>query len=368
MRDEKEDLLFVANVPPPWTGQGAIHKLLLEGEYSRVRLVHLPMLFSKTSASQGKISADKIVSLCKLIFATYRARLAGTKLLYFSPGGPVSSAVFRDGLYLLAVRPVMRSTILVYHSSGVAKYIESLPALLRVLMRAAFARVQVAVQLSPNSPPDGREFEAKQICIIPNALPDRAGREIERTPGPRLTILYMGVVATGKGVEDLLLAAAHLVTRQVPFLITVVGDFQSPAEEEKLRRVASGLPAGTVNFAGPLTGAAKDEVFTSHDVFCFPSFWHAETFPLVLIEALSFSMPVIASRWRGIPDLLGEDGSCGTLVDIHGVDQIAEAFQRFAADAELRRAQSHNARLRYLARFQVEQLFRAYDQAFNALL
>ena len=132
--------------------------------------------------------------------------------------------------------------------------------------------------------------------------------------------------------------------------------------------MASSLPPGAVHFAGPLTGNAKNEVFRSHDVFCFPSFWHAETFPLVLIEALSFSMPVVASRWRGIPDLLGENASCGTIVDIHAIDQISQALEEFARNPELRRNQSHHARQRYEACFQVNQFFHAYDNAFNSLL
>ncbi len=170
------EVLFVAHVPPPWTGQGVIHQMLLQGKYSDVHLLHLPMLFSKQSALQGKISTAKVVSLLLLIANTYRARFKkGIVFLYFSPGGPSLSAVLRDGIYLLTVRPIMRGTMLVYHSSGVAEYLEKLPAVIRPLIRRAFSRVQLAIQLSATTPPDGPALLARETRIIPNAVPDDAG-------------------------------------------------------------------------------------------------------------------------------------------------------------------------------------------------
>jgi len=46
IQKDKCRILFVAHKPPPWTGQGVIHQLLMQGDYSDVILVHLPMSFS----------------------------------------------------------------------------------------------------------------------------------------------------------------------------------------------------------------------------------------------------------------------------------------------------------------------------------
>ncbi len=148
----------------------------------------------------------------------------------------------------------------------------------------------------------------------------------------------------------------------------LAGSFISDEEERELREASRGLPPGTVKFVGPLSGEAKREAFRSSDVFCFPSFWYTETFPLVLLEALCFGMPIVASRWRGIPDMLGMDEDCGTLVDIHAVDQIADALERLALDRVLRETQSRNARLRYEQHFGVLPFFAAYDAALSAFV
>ena len=363
------DVLFVGHVPPPWTGQGVIHHLLLQHEYSHVRLHHLPMLFSKASAQQGKLSVGKFASLVGLIATTYRARFGqGIRYLYFSPGGPRLSAIVRDALYLLATRPVMRGTMLVYHSSGVAAYLAALPAWVRPILRRAFTGVELVVQLSPNAPADGAALGARQVIYIANAVSDEAGSWFRRQPNQAIHLLYMGVVTAGKGVKDLLEACRILASRQVAFELRLVGAFTSEREEGLLRRIAADLPQGSVHFDGPLSGSAKREAFVWADVFCFPSYWPAETFPLVLLEAFSFGLPIVATRWRGIPDLMGAPGECGTLVDIHAIDALADAVQEAAHSPELRVAQSRNARQRYESCYTPDSLYSRYDDAFTMLV
>jgi glycosyltransferase involved in cell wall biosynthesis len=331
--------------------------------------VHQSMSFSKESRNQGRVSVAKVVRLFQLIWSSYVARFRkGISFLYFSPGGPSFSAVARDAAYLLAVRPVMRSTMLVFHSSGVADYIGQLPPVVRSIVQYAFSGVRLAIQLSMSSPPDGPVLQAIETRIIPNAVPDHAGSWFPRITSPKLRILYMGVVTTGKGVVDLLLAAQRLSEKGITFKLTFVGSFISKEEENHFREMSRQLPSGTVEFAGPLTGRAKEEAFRTNDVFCFPSFWYTETFPLVLLEALSYGMPTVASRWRGIPDLLGIDGDCGALVDVHSIDQIVTSLEKLASNPELRIKQSRNARLRYEQRFRVVPFMRAYDAALSSLI
>ena len=79
-------------------------------------------------------------------------------------------------------------------------------------------------------------------------------------------------------------------------------------------------------------------------------------------------MPTVASRWRGIPDLLGADGDCGALVDVHDVDQIVASLEDLASHPELRVKQSRNARLRFEQKFCVDLFLRAYDAALSSFI
>ena len=80
-----------------------------------------------------------------------------------------------------------------------------------------------------------------------------------------------------------------------------------------------------VTYAGFVFGPGKHRILTESDCFCFPTYYYAESFGLVLVEAMAFALPVITTRWRSIPELLPQDypGFVGT----RSPRQIAERLQ-----------------------------------------
>jgi glycosyltransferase involved in cell wall biosynthesis len=68
------------------------------------------------------------------------------------------------------------------------------------------------------------------------------------------------------------------------------------------------------------------------DIFLMPSLW--EGFGLVLLEAMSQQVPIIASRVSAIPEIVVH-GETGLLVPPKGVDDLAAALRQLLADAAL---------------------------------
>ncbi|MEO8350355.1 MAG: glycosyltransferase family 4 protein, partial [Chthoniobacteraceae bacterium] len=90
--------------------------------------------------------------------------------------------------------------------------------------------------------------------------------------------------------------------------LTVAGLFPSDGEEsEYCRRVASPDLAGAVEYAGFVAGTEKSRLLAECDCLCFPSYYHAESFGLVVVEAMAAGMAVVTTRWRAIPELLPAD-------------------------------------------------------------
>ncbi len=83
-----------------------------------------------------------------------------------------------------------------------------------------------------------------------------------------------------------------------------------------------------------VTGDAKVELFRSVDIFCFPSHYASESFGVVLIEAMSFSLPIVATRWRGIPEVTGEEGTF--LVEVRDAAALAARLGELLHSPELR--------------------------------
>ena len=52
-----------------------------------------------------------------------------------------------------------------------------------------------------------------------------------------------------------------------------------------------------VQFLGMLTGDAKFAAYARADVFSMPTFYESEAFPVVLLEAMAYGLPIVATRW-----------------------------------------------------------------------
>lgn len=93
-----------------------------------------------------------------------------------------------------------------------------------------------------------------------------------------------------------------------------------------------------VNFIGYTNEAEK--FYLNSSVFLLPSRW--EGWPMVIMEAFEFGLPVIAYH-MGAMDLIIEDGKTGFLPEAFDTSKFADAMLRLAHDEELRRKMSLNA-------------------------
>jgi len=100
-----------------------------------------------------------------------------------------------------------------------------------------------------------------------------------------------------------------------------------------------------------VTGRLKDEdlaaVFRRSDIFVFPTL--ADTFPLVVLEAMAHGVPVVASRVGGIPHQLG--GVAGHLVAPGEPKELAAAIDQLASDPDHRHTLSVAAQQRVRENF-----------------
>jgi glycosyltransferase involved in cell wall biosynthesis len=108
----------------------------------------------------------------------------------------------------------------------------------------------------------------------------------------------------------------------------------------------SGL-TGRVRLLGPRTGADLHRTYAAADLAVLAS--RAETYGMVVTEALARGTPVVATAVGGVPDALGHapDGSLpGILVPPDDPEALAAALRRWLADAALRDRLRTSARLR----------------------
>lgn len=160
-------------------------------------------------------------------------------------------------------------------------------------------------------------------------------------------LLCVAAVTPHKGHGPLTEALARV--EDLPWSCTYAGALgRDPEFAERLRRQieAAGL-AGRIRLAGPLTGADLAAAYARADLVVLAS--RAETYGMVVTEALARGIPVLATAVGGLPETLGRapDGSLpGLLVPPGDPAALAGALRRWLGDAGVRTELRRSARAR----------------------
>jgi glycosyltransferase involved in cell wall biosynthesis len=349
-------VLVVGQTPPPYHGQALMMEALVSARLDRLRLFHVRLGFSGSMQSLGRVEVRKFLHLLTVAVRAIRLRFRhGIQVLYFSPAGPSLVPVLRDVLLLSLLRPLFSRTIYHFHAAGLSLLLESKPRWFRSLARTVYGRPDGVIQTSSLNPPDGEFLRARRLAVIPNGLEDAASPERPQRDGADdARILFVGILGESKGVLVLLEAARILARSRRDFTIWFMGEFTSKAFEQTARGyIREHDLEAVVAVLGQCVDEAKWAYFRRADVLCFPSFYESESFGNVAVEAMMFGLPVVATRWRGIPDVV-DDGQTGLLVPIRDAGALASALARLIDDPELRRTLGANGRRKYLDQYTIE--------------
>lgn len=183
------------------------------------------------------------------------------------------------------------------------------------------------------------------------AQPGVAAAELAPGTGTGGALLCVAAVRFDKG-HDVLLEAFAAVSELSWHCVCLGSLDREPAFVESLRRRSSHIGlTGRVDFPGPRTGPDLDASYAAADVIVLPS--RAETYGMVITEALARGLPVIAADVGGVTEALGH-GSAGIrpglLVSPEDPTALAAAIRTWLTDAGLR------GRLRRAARERRESL------------
>jgi glycosyltransferase involved in cell wall biosynthesis len=214
-------------------------------------------------------------------------------------------------------------------------------------------------------------FPEKRIAVVYNGVdPQRLERgdasDLRRTlgiPADAVVLTVVGSLIVRKGVDVVLKAFEEVVTRRPDCHLLVCGD---GGERERLTALARRIiDAGRVHFLGERrdVGAILRD---ATDVFVSAS--REEAFPLTLLEAGYFGLPIVASAIPAHCEFLGADGMAGVLARADDVHGFARAIERFAVDGSARRRCGDAARQRVHSRFLVSHVVHRFEELYARLL
>jgi glycosyltransferase involved in cell wall biosynthesis len=342
----------------------------------------------------------------------------GAKTLYYIPAPGKRSALLRDWMVMFFCRPFFEKIIFQWHAAGLAKWLETAVQMrTRSLTYRLMKNADLSIALTDFNRGEGEKLTAKKIVVVPNAIPDpcsnfspnllarRIARSVARrklSVGQTLTaqerensgdnpnvfrMLFVAHCTREKGlfdaVEGVALANQRLMESGSPMRIhlDVAGAFinadeqaefdkriqqsdlmRSAAEETSQTESSSekSVSRSRVTYHGFAAGAEKTRLFSDCDGFCFPTYYYAESFPVVLLEAMAFGMQIVTSKWRSVPAVLPENYPW--LVEIRNPQQIADALLQLAtSDYDV------GLRQRFVENFTIEKHLERLAKAFHEI-
>jgi glycosyltransferase involved in cell wall biosynthesis len=204
-----------------------------------------------------------------------------------------------------------------------------------------------------------RPWRAK-VNVIPLGIADRETNVPTGTssqivwPDSALRILAVGRLSYFKGFDVLLRAIAKVPEAG----LVLIGDGECAND---LRRLAANLGIESrVNFVGRIDMTAQGEermasAYASADIFCLPSTERAESFGLVLLEAMRAGVATIASAITGSGvNHVVRDGETGLMVRAGDPVAIANAICRLRDDVPLRQRFGAAGRRRFVEEFTLD--------------
>lgn len=336
-------VLVVGQSPPPYSGQAMMIERFVNSRLEGVQLIHVRMGFSSHMNEVGRVRLSKIFHMFAIVARIIYHRFADrVKILYYPPAGPDRVPMYRDCFILIATRWLFDKTIFHFRAGGISDLYGRLPRWQRWFFRQAYFNADAAIRLSELNPQDGRRLDAKRDYVIPNGLDDpcpglvvplNASAEPSKEA---LHILFVGILRESKGVLVLIDACGKLLTRGVPFQLHLMGQWRSDEFAAQVHeRIRELKLEKHVRFLGVQLGDEKFDAFRQAGILCFPTFYNCETFGNVLIEAMACGLPVVSTRWRGIPSIV-DDGESGFLVEPRDADALANRIELLAANPDLR--------------------------------
>jgi glycosyltransferase involved in cell wall biosynthesis len=342
-------LVVFAHTPPPHHGQSYMVRLMLEGFGGDVRrrppaqpspcgieCYHVNARFSRGLSDIGEFQGAKIFLIFWFCFQAIWIRFRhGVHSFYYVPAPGKNVALYRDWLVMLLCRPFFRNIILHWHAAGLAKWLETEnPITTRAATYRLFRPVTLSIVLSRYNQADAAKLLSAKIRVVHNGIPDPCPdfessilpRRRERFLARRkilagewnvdpvvVNVLFIAHCTREKGLfaaaESVLLANRALATRGLPIQLrlTAAGNFVTEAEKaefERLRQITKFATA--IEHAGFVSGERKDRLLREADLFLFPTQYLGENQPVNLIEAMSFGVPIVTTRWRSLPEMLPE--------------------------------------------------------------
>jgi glycosyltransferase involved in cell wall biosynthesis len=367
-------ILAIGQTPPPFHGQAMMINRFVKADFKDIKVYHIRSSFSDSVDQIGKASVGKIFHLFYIIYKTYIIFFKyRPTILVIYPITNSRSGILKDNILLFFIRWLFKKTVFYFRSAGLIHFVTSKSKFEQFILTLFTKNPDLCILLDKGNPPDNEILFSKKVLYVPNGIEDSADiyplLKVVRNRNPVFNCLYIGLLTEDKGVLDLIQAIQILVNdfKITDIKLTLIGKSPDKEFENALKDKITSLNLETFfDFKGQMVASDKWSQFIQSDVLCFPTYYENESFGNVILEGFLSSLPVIATDWRGIPNIV-DDSENGLIVPIRSPKRIADSIHFLYSNEEVRLKMANSARRKYERNYKLESHLNNLEQIFCSL-
>ena len=355
---KKQKLLCILHYSPPAHGASKVGDFIkssqnLKDEFD-CRFIKIKS--SDTIGDIGKVNFKKIYFVMELFL-----KILST-ILVFRPNKIYFTASVKGVAFY---RDVLLSTIWKfyklfvpcevfyhYHTKGVKEFVKN-PRNLK--LTKFFLKDINLVLLSPLLKADFEDVKTyKKVLLLPNGVEnnyDNISFEnyISKKDFSKLNILYLSNMIKSKGYFEVIKLVNQYKNKNIHF--DFAGGWKNKEDEKEFFDfIKNNQLENIVTFHGFVNGIQKKELFENSQLFIFPTRYENEAFPLSILEAFSYGIPVLSTNEGSIPYII--DNKSGIYID--DLEKLNLAFEEMKENY-INIETALYCRKRYLENFSLEQ-------------
>ena len=357
----KPKILFIMHMPPPVHGAAMVGQYihdskLINGEFESH---YINLTTAKNLQDIGKVGMRKLFDFFKLLRKIrHEVKVVKPQLVYVTPNA-CGGAFYKDFVVVQMLKRLGCQVVVHYHNKGVVTRQDR--RLDNALYRRFFKDIKV-ILLSECLYDDVKKYVKRDdVFVCGNGIPSASIESFVSAPFDAASpedkiphLLFLSNLLISKGVVVLLDALKILKEKGSCFTCDFVGGETVEMDATMFQNEVTkrGLEDMVV-YHGRKYGKDKEAFLNGADIFVFPTFYHNECFPLVLLEAMEHGLPCISTTEWGIPGIV-DDGKTGYLVPIHDAVALADKIEMFIRDTDLRHKMGSAGREKFEREFTLE--------------
>lgn len=366
----KPTILIVGPLPPPYGGIATAVSNFLKSDLQKYfKLICIKNSTNRPSVKKGKIDFLNVAYFLGQIFRFIiiiifvRPRIVQIEATY-------GISFLKNSLFVILSKILGRKIILSIYGGQADNFYNNLPPIGKKYVKFILLcchKIKVEFKRGKKFFVEKFGLPESKIFILPNAvylnkIPDENVKPTEK----ELNLLFVGWILKEKGIFDLLKGIEILKQKGYKFKVKIVGPEGKEGELKKvLDEIQKRNLIDIVEVTGKKSSYELQNFYSDADIFILPSY--AEGLPYVILEAMSYKLPIVSTRVGALPEVI-EEGANGFLVEPGNIKALTEKIEILAKNKNLREEIGRNNYEKIKNEYSMDHLVKKLANIYNILL